>query len=138
MRTITIMPDYGGACCWWSDGSDSENRCWVGAFGGLPRIRIGTKLRTNPLEEDFSAWQSDFEAMDCSPSAWAKFDLRAFHREGMRLARKLKRQQGERFRVVYEKPCEDPGHRNNERREVLSDGSTKLLRSRAEIRQLTQ
>ena len=133
MQTITIMPDYGGAYCWWSEGEESETKGWVGHFGGLPRVRIGTKLRPNVLEQEFYEWQSEFENMDCSPDAWSKFDWQSFHREGTRLARKLKRQQGEKYRVIYEKPSEDPGSQRNERREVLLDGSLLLLRSRAEI-----
>ena len=30
---------------------------------------------------------------------------------------------GEAYRVVYEKPCEDPNHRIDERREILVDGT---------------
>ena len=30
---------------------------------------------------------------------------------------------GDAYRVVYAKPCEDPNHRLDERREILADGA---------------
>jgi hypothetical protein len=41
----------------------------------------------------------------------------------------LKEEVGDTYRVVYEKPCEDPEYQVDERREVLADGTWVLLPS---------
>lgn len=133
MLTLTIMPDFGGAYCWWSKNDETDKPMWVGTCGGLPLVRVGTKMRANPLDAEFVEWQSDFEALSTDPDACAKFDWVSFHREGIRLAIKLKRSLGDGCRVIYEKPAEDPGARQHERREVLLDGQLIELLSRASI-----
>ena len=50
-------------------------------------------------------------------------DWIAFHARGLHLARELKAEVGDAYRVVYEKPAEDPNSSLDERREVLADGS---------------
>lgn len=137
MLTLTIMPDFGDVYCWWSQDDETDQKLWVGSGGPLPTVRVRTKQRPNPLEPDFAGWYANFVAIPFHPDAWARFDWRSFHREGIRLTRKLKRQQGDHCRVIYEKPSEDPGSQRNERREVLLDGSLLLLNSRAEIRLAT-
>lgn len=134
MFTITIMPDFGDIYCWWSREEESEHKLSVGTAGSLPQVRVGTKKRSNPLEPAFDQWYAEFVAIPFNPDAWAHYDWRSFHREGIRLSRKLKRQLGEGYRVIYEKPTEDPNFWNNERREVQLDGTLTLLKSRAEIK----
>lgn len=51
------------------------------------------------------------------------WDWIAFHARGLQLARELKAEVGDAYRVVYEKPAEDPNSSLDERREVLADGS---------------
>lgn len=133
MWTLTVMPDFGEAYCWRSKDDEADRLLWVGACCGLPMVRKGTKMRAHPLTAEFIEWQSDFEALMPWSDDCAKFDWRSFHREGIRLARKLKRALGDSCRVVYEKPMEDPGNRYNERREILLDGTLKTLISRREI-----
>lgn len=133
MLTLTIMPDSGGAFCWWSKNDETDKAMWVGTCGGLPLVRVGTKMRTNPLEAEFVEWQSDFERLTSDSDECAKFDWMSFHREGIRLARELKRSVGDSCRVIYEKPAEDPDARQHERREVLLDGQLLELLSRRSI-----
>ncbi|MEF8697706.1 MAG: hypothetical protein V5B36_14030 [Candidatus Accumulibacter sp. UW25] len=133
MLTLTIMPDFGEAYCWRSEGDEADRLLWVGACSGLPMVRKGTKLRAHPLAEEFIEWQSDFESLSMKYDEWEKFDWRSFHREGIRLARKLKSALGDTYRIIYEKPIEDPSNRYNERREILLDGTLKTLISRREI-----
>ena len=55
------------------------------------------------------------------------WDWIAFHARGLQLARELKAEVGDAYRVVYEKPAEDPNSSLDERREVLADGSLQAL-----------
>ena len=86
---------------------------------------------------DFSAWVLKFERADRMPGeAWDKLalDWTRFHATGIELAKRLKAEVGAAFRVIYEKPIEDPSRRRDERREILDDGRFVLLASRAILR----
>lgn len=117
--TLTIMPDAGGAYIW-SHDEDPAVRPDVGSLSGLPMFRKGMRMHPHPLTKEFEEWQSYWERN------WSgymdQFDWRTFHAEGIDLARRLKKSVGEKYRVVYEKPCEDPGRTNQERCEVMNDG----------------
>ena len=47
----------------------------------------------------------------------------------IRWAPQLKEEVGNAYRIVYQKPCEDPDSRLDERREVLADGALVRLPS---------
>jgi len=59
-------------------------------------------------------YSDDFDTTD--------WDWLEFHARGLQLARWLKEEVGEKYRVVYYKPCEDPNHRIDEKREIQADG----------------
>lgn len=89
---------------------------------------------SDTLLGDFSAWVLEFERADRMPGeTWDKLalDWDRFHKMGLELAGRLKTEVGDRFRVVYEKPYEDPGRRCEERCEILDDGRIVPLPSRA-------
>ncbi len=124
---LTVMPDYGMApFLWLVDRPDQ---------GGVG-IKIADRLScdepcpmSDGLWRKFADWA---EAFDRTPFYRDDFDVDgwdwpAFHARGLQLARWLKEEVGEAFRVVYDKPCEDPNHRLDERREVLADGRLAAL-----------
>lgn len=112
MKTITIMADFGSAYAWLNDTASEvahigPNIADAGGFDkkyGVPAV----------LEEQLAAWIRRFERDAFDPS----FDWNGFHQEGIALCRHLKRQWGETYRVVYQKPREDPNHAINKRTEV--------------------
>lgn len=116
----TIMPDYGGAYGWINrEGTDDlgPNHADTCGWGGDHSI-------SDELQEDFAAWQTEFEA---APIDWdagiAILDWPRFYERGMALARRLKAELGDAARIYYEKPFEDPNRRVQERVELLADGS---------------
>jgi hypothetical protein len=119
MQTLTIMPDAGGAYVWCHD-DDPSIHSGVGGLSGLPMIRKGMRMHPHPMTKEFEDWQTYWER-NWSGSMTA-FDWRTFHAEGIALSRRLKKSLGEKYRIVYEKPCEDPGFEDQERREVMMDG----------------
>lgn len=84
------------------------------------------------LWRKFAAWAIEFDRTDFySDNFDAKdWDWIAFHARGLLLARSLKDEVSGAYRVVYEKPCEDPNYQLEERREILVDGSIAPLPSR--------
>ena len=130
--TLTIMPDFGGAFCWlaYTEGGADEH---VGACCSLPAVQRGMRKGPHPLSGKFLRWQSRFEdAYDGSSPP--KIDWFRFHQDGLSLARQLKANLGDSYRIIYEKPWEDPQRDEQERREVLLDGSLVDLPSRAQLR----
>jgi len=124
---LTVMVDYGNAPFLWlvdhpDQGGVGPNLCngsfWDDSFPvseGLWR-----KFANWAIEFDRTAFYSDnFNANDWS---WP-----AFHARGLQLSRWLKEEVGAAYRVVYDKPCEDPNHRIDERREILADGTLQPL-----------
>ena len=99
---LTVMVDYGNAPFLWLVERPDQ-----GGVGGM-------------LCES-GGWE-DYYPM--SEALWRKF---AFHARGLQLARELKAEVGDAYRVVYEKPAEDPNSSLDERREVLADGSLQAL-----------
>jgi len=126
---LTVMVDYGNAPFLWlvdspDDGGVGGNLCdgtyWEESFPmteGLWR-----KFADWTIEFDRTAFYSDNSDAD----GWSWID---FHARGLQLARWLKEEVGDAYRVVYEKPFEDPNHRIDERREILADGSLAPLPS---------
>lgn len=120
---LTVMVDYGNAPFLWlvespDQGGVGPNLCdgsfWDDSFPmseGLWR-----KFADWAIEFDRTAFYSDaFNADD--------WDWPAFHARGVQLSRWLKEEVGTAYRVVYDKPFEDPNHRIDERTEILADGT---------------
>ena len=120
MVRYTIMPDYGGAYGWINrEGTDTlgPNHADTTGWGGDHPI-------SEELQEAFAAWQTEFErATNEWEAGIALLDWPRFHERGMALARRLKAELGDAARIYYEKPCEDPNQRINERVEILADGT---------------
>jgi hypothetical protein len=126
---LTVMVDYGGApFLWLVDDPD-----WKGVGSNLCD---GTYWDESlPMSEGlwrrFADWaiefdRTSFHSDDFDTKGW---DWPAFHARGLQLTRWLKEEVGDAYRVVYLKPCEDPGREVEERREVQSDGTLVLLPS---------
>ena len=76
------------------------------------------------LWRKFADWAIEFDRTEFySDDIDEDWDRIAFHARGLELARWLKEEVGDTYRVVYEKPCEDPEYQVDERREVLADGT---------------
>src|SRR5690242_18051523 len=126
---LTVMVDYGNAPFLWLIDDPGragvgtnicDGVCWCESFPmseGLWR-----KFADWAIEFDLTTFCSD----DFDANGW---DWIAFHARGLELACWLKEEVGDTYRVVYEKPCEDPEYQVDERREVLADGTWVLLPS---------
>ena len=120
---LTVMPDYGMAPFLWL--IDRPDQVGVGGM-----LCDGTSWdesypMTEGLWRKLADWaiafdRTQFYFEDYNADGW---DWLAFHARGLQLARWLKEEVGDAYRVVYDKPCEDPNHRLDERREVLTDGT---------------
>ena len=120
---LTVMVDYGSApFLWLADQPDTvgvgENLCNATFWDASLPLSEG-------LWRQFADWATEFnrtafysDAFDASGWDWI-----GYHARGLRLARLLKEEVGDAYRVIYDKPCEDPNHRIDERREVVADGS---------------
>jgi hypothetical protein len=119
---LTVMVDYGMApFLWLVDAPDQ------GGIGGNVCDGTGFDDRC-PMSEGlwrkFADWVIAFDStrffsVDFDTTDW---DWTDFHERGVQLARWLKDEVGEKYRVVYYKPCEDPNHRIDARREILANG----------------
>ncbi len=119
---LTVMVDYGNAPFLWR--VDSPEQAGIG-----PNICDGTTWSEScPMSEGlwqkFADWAIEFDrtafySNDFNADDW---DWLAFHARGFQLANWLKEEVGEKYRVVYNKPFEDPNHSINEQTEILADG----------------
>jgi hypothetical protein len=105
-KVITIMADFGnGPYAWLKEDSDARSGVGVNiadalcGFGGMFPVSA-------ELETDFAEWVVFFERCHDLPA----FDWSEFHVRGMALALRLNHELGGTFRVVYDKPFEDPFH----------------------------
>lgn len=129
----TITPEYAGAYCWIiTDGDESQGlgSSHAGSmFGWCDDHPISEGLQTK-----FEDWQLMFER---DVSVWGDvdtdFDWEAFHKRGLKLCFWLKQEIGDAARIIYEKPFEDPNKDNDDRREILSDGSLLALPGRITV-----
>lgn len=131
--TYTIMPDFGGAYGWIMRGDDDRSKGLGGchASGG---DWSGEHSISVDLQMAFAEWQGLFESSGYDDQLGDdQFDWPSFHARGIELSRRAKAEIGDAARIVYEKPMEDPHYRSEERREVLVDGSLRLLESRAQL-----
>lgn len=120
---LTVMVDYGNApFLWLADNPDQggvgPNWC-DGTFWdeSLPMSEgLWRKFADWAIKFDRTSFYSD----DFNADDW---DWLAFHARGLQLSRWLKEEVGAAYRVVYDKPYEDPNHRIDERTEILADGT---------------
>jgi hypothetical protein len=110
MQLITIMADYGNGPYAWLNENPEEK---PGIGPGIADMTHGF-LDWNvskELEADFADWMVPF-ARDSYDNP-ESFPWEEFHRRGIELSKRLKREVGSTFRVRYVKPSEDPNHRVN-------------------------
>lgn len=125
---LTVMPDYGmGPFLWIDRSGDHSNGVGPNCCDSVARCKAHPL--SAELHEAFAAWVTEFEHFPMidvhviDPSV----DWDAFHARGLELARRLKAEVGDEYRVVYEKPYEDPGRVIDERREIHIDGTLTVL-----------
>ena len=100
---ITIMADYG--CYAWTE-DDGSACCIADAdFGFEEEIAVSAEL-----QRDLAEWSNDFERNTINNP---EFDWQSFNAKGLLLSQALFAEIGENYRIVYEKPFEDPGHKND-------------------------
>jgi hypothetical protein len=128
MFTYTIMPDYGNAAYAWMKipGEIANN---VGQNIADATGWYGKHPISKELEADFILWAIEFER-EVNEETEVIFHWLDFHSRGIALTQRLKVELGADVRVIYEKPYEDHEYAIEERREILLDGSFKLLESR--------
>jgi hypothetical protein len=125
---LTVMAEYGNAPFLWivdnpDEGGVGGNLCdgthWDES---LPMSEgLWHKFADWAIEFDRTAFYSD--SFDADGWNWVAFNAR-----GLQLSRWLKEEVGNAYRVVYDKPVEDPNHRIDGRTEILADGSLLPLR----------
>lgn len=126
---LTVMPDFGNAPFLWRANSPDDGIgpmiCESGAWEDHYPM-------SEALWRKFAIWARTFERISFYSGSNEEaecWDWPAFHERGLQLARWLKEEVGDAYRVVYQKPGEDPNDRIDERREILADGSLQLLPS---------
>ena len=130
----TLMPEYGGAFDWVHTADPTSDYTYLGGGPQIAEVWDEVHRMYETLEGALQRWHGDFERADLlNEESAAAFDWARFHRDGLALARRVRAMLGPQFRVVYEKPHEDPHCAVDERREVMPDGSLRSMPSRAEI-----
>ena len=101
-RQIIIMSDFGDAIFWDKNGIN------IGDSDGIEDYNISKELL-----KEFSDWHFIFERFDFKNDP--NFSWTDYHKKGMELAAKLKKELKNNFEIYYEKPYEDPFHGKNDR-----------------------
>ena len=127
---LTVMVDYGNAPFLWVLDSPDQHGIGINMADGT--CWDETVPMTEGLWRKFADWAIEFDrtafySPQYDASGW---DWPAFHARGLQLCRWLKEEVGDAYRVIYEKPYEDPDAKIDERREILADGSVIALPSR--------
>lgn len=99
---VIVMSDFGDAIFWDNEGVN------IGGPDGCDDINISESLLN-----EFADWHLPFERFDFENNP--DFNWDEYHKKGMELSRKLKKEVGEDVEIIYEKPFEDPNHHLNER-----------------------
>ena len=125
---LTVMVDYGNAPFLWLVERPDQ-----GGVGGM-LCESGGWEDYYPMSEalwrKFAIWARTFERISFYGGSGEDaecWDWPAFHARGLQLARLLKAEVGDAYRVVYYKTMEDPNYRIDERREILADGTLLAL-----------
>lgn len=130
----TLMPDYGGAFDWVHTADPTSDYTYLGGGPQITEVWDEVDRMYETLEGALQSWQGDFERADLlNEESAAAFDWARFHSDGLALARRVRAMLVPQFRVVYEKPYEDPDCAIDERREVMPDGGLRALPSRADV-----
>lgn len=131
-RTVlTVMPDRDHGPFLWT--RHFGNEAWEKCCDALSHCN--QHPMSDALWAAFSQWTLTFEqAPELKDGKLGRLDLdwSAFHADGLSLARRLKMEVDEEFRVVYLSPYEDS--QGDFRCEVMSGGTTRPLPTLAEIR----
>lgn len=125
---LTVMADFGSGPFLWINREGND----CGGIGGNccdAIYRCGSHPMSDALFDAFIGWITEFETASWARASSGELDLNwpDFHERGLSLAKRLKDEVGTAFRVIYVKPVEDPAHREDERREILDNGSVVLL-----------
>ena len=118
---LTVMVDYGMTPFLWL--VDDPNQSGIGGI-----VCDGTGFNDgSPISEGlwrkFADWAFTSTRLYSSNSENNDWDWLAFHERGIQLTRWLKEEVREKYRVVYNKPSDDPNHQIDEKREILADGT---------------
>lgn len=110
---LTVMPDYGEAYLW-IIRDDSPVDCQhlggnIASYESWPDYEFLSSV-SKDLQEDFDDWVVQFELY----SDFRRFKWEPFHKRGLMLARRLKKQVGDKAIVRYVKPGEDPYGKDDE------------------------
>lgn len=125
---LTVMVDYGFVPFLWLVERPDQ-----GGIGGMLCESSGWEddyPMSEVLWRKFAIWAKTFERISFYGGSGEDaecWDWPAFHARGLQLARELKAEVGDAYRVVYEKPAEDPNDRLDGRREILADGTLLAL-----------
>jgi hypothetical protein len=122
-QTITIMADIGNGPYAWIKVASDESR-YVGSmiadaysgFGGDPLV-------SDALEMEFRHWIIYFENycydFNADPYISSTFDWMEFNRQGKEMARCLYLELNGKYKIIYQKPSEDPGSEEYRKVEIL-------------------
>ena len=125
---LTVMVDYGNAPFLWLVDSPDQN-------GVGPNICDGSFWDESfPMSEGlwqkFTDWAIEFDKTRFDSVGFSEgWDWYSYHQRGFDLARWLKEEVGERYRVVYKKPYEDVDCQNEVGVEVQLAHALPRLRS---------
>lgn len=116
--------DYAGA---WASIFQPERAAFIGSNCAGGKFWSGQKDISAELIDHFDAWQdrfetADFSAMEPGQDRHGEFSWCTFHRDGLELAKRLKRELGSEFIVIYNKPFEDKSNVAPARFRVDVDG----------------
>jgi hypothetical protein len=110
---LTVMPDYGSGPYLWILRDSTPDCTKVGgniaSYEFWPDYDFLSSV-SKELQEDFDDWVLQFELY----AELKLFRWDTFHKRGLTLARRLKKQLGNKAIVRYVKPCEDPNHEQEE------------------------
>lgn len=127
LPVLTVMVDYGNApFLWLLDRPEGDG------IGG--NLCDGTSWDESfPMSEGlwqrFADWAIEFDRTsfysdNFNADGW---DWIAFHERGLQFSGSLKEEVGDAYRVIYEKPYEDPNHQVNDLTEILINGALLIL-----------
>lgn len=111
------MADFGnGPYAWIKNASDDSSYVGVNIADAVSGFSVKL-LVSEALESDFRHWVINFENNYDDPD----FDWGEFNSCGEDMTRRLSSELKWKYRIIYEKPCEDPGHEDRRKIEVLPD-----------------
>jgi hypothetical protein len=114
-KTIIIMPDFGmGPWAWEKDAADESPYVGINIADASSGMLPERYPISDELKHDFANWVMFFESCCHFPT----FHWDAFHRHGLELSRRLKAELGDRVKIVYTKPVEDPNYKTDEQTEI--------------------